>query len=244
MVLALVALCAPAGAQDPHPGLPAEGSPDTAAEESAAEENAHEENAHQENDVAEIEALIATIQARVSALGQAGDQRDQSLEFLTRQVEQAIGDMAVQQDEKAGLLRQNADLNWQVEHLVDDRGELKEELLQVSTEHESSVADLRAELKDMTLLLVVEQDAKAELVGSNEDLQAKLDAAAGERVALTRARHEQGRQIGLLNRKIAAQQTELASLSDALASSEREEERALEPLECAVRIAELLLAQL
>ena len=221
MVLALVALCAPAEAQDPHPGLPAEGSPDTAAEESAAEENAHEENAHQENDVAEIEALIATIQARVSALGQAGDQRDQSLEFLTRQVEQAIGDMAVQQDEKAGLLRQNADLNWQVEHLVDDRGELKEELLQVSTEHESSVADLRAELKDMTLLLVVEQDAKAELVGSNEDLQAKLDAAAGERVALTRARHEQGRQIGLLNRKIAAQQTELTSLSDALASSEQ-----------------------
>ena len=215
MVLALVVLCAPAGAQDPHPGLPAEEGPDTAAEENAPEENPDE------NNVAEIEALIATIQARVSALGQAGNQRDQSLEFLTQQVEKAIGDMAVQQDEKAGLLRQNADLNWQVEHLVDDRGELKEELLQVNTEHETSVADLRAELKDMTLLLAVEQDAKAELAGSNEDLQAKLDAAAGEREALNRARHEQKQQIGLLNRKIAVQQTELTSLSDALTSSER-----------------------
>jgi len=205
-VFALVAMCAPAGAQDPHAGP-------------TAKDNAEE--APVENDVAEIEELMATIQARVSALGQAGDQRDQSLEFLTRQVEKAIGDITVRQDEKAGLIRQNADLNRQVEHLADDRGELKQELQQVNTAHESSVADLRAELKDMTLLLAVEQETKAELASSNEDLQAKLQAAAGAREALNRTRYEQKRQIGMLNRKIAVLQTELTSLSDALASSEQ-----------------------
>ena len=121
LLLVTVALAFPAWAQQPH-----------------------KDSSPEENNVAEIEELIATIQARVEALGQAGQQRDDSLEFLGLQVEKAIGDMTVQQDEKAGLMRQNADLNWQVETLVETRGALKEELLDINSQHEFSMYDLEA----------------------------------------------------------------------------------------------------
>ncbi len=198
LLLVTVALAFPAWAQQP-PG-----------EASAEEEN-----------IAEIEELIATIQARVKALGQAGQQRDDSLEFLGLQVEKAIGDMTVQQDEKAGLMRQNADLNWQVEDLVETRGALKEELLDINSQHESSVSDLEAELKDLTLLLSLEKEAKVELLSANDDLLGKLETAASDRDTLDQVSSEQKQEIGLLNQKISILQAELASLSGSLATSEQ-----------------------
>ncbi len=198
LLLVTVALAFPAWAQQP-PG-----------EASAEEEN-----------IAEIEELIATIQARVNALGQAGQQRDQSLEFLSLQVEKAIGDMTVQQDEKAGLMRQNADLNWKVEDLAETRGHLKEELQEINIRHDSSVSELEAKLAGLTLLLSVETEAKAELLSANDDLVVKLETAANDRSTLDRVSSEQKQQIGLLSRKIAALQGELASLSGSLASSKQ-----------------------
>lgn len=200
--LTMSTLAAPARAQEPHPEVP-------------AEDQAEEQN------IAEIEELIATIQARVNALGEAGSERDQSLEFLSRQVEKAIGGMAVQEDEKAGLLQQNADLNWQVEHLEDTRGALKEELEAVNSQHESSVSELEKEVADLNLLLTVETDAKAELLSANDALVAKLETAMNDRRDLDKVSGEQKEQIGLLNRKVAAQQAELANLSKSLAASER-----------------------
>ncbi len=198
LLLAAVALAAPAWAQPPH-----------------------HDAAAADNNVGEIEQLIATIQARVKALGQAGDQRDQSLEFLTKQVEQAIGDIAGQQDEKAGLIRQNADLNWRVENLVEARGALKQELIEVNSQHDSSVADLEAELADLTNLLSLEKEEKAALLSVNDDLQAKLESAASDRLTLDRMSSEHKREIDQLTREVAVLQGELADLSGALAASKQ-----------------------
>ena len=198
LLMAMVALACPAWAQQPH-----------------------KDSSPEENNVAEIEELIATIQARVKALGQAGRQRDDSLEFLGMQVEKAIGDMTVQQDEKAGLMRQNADLTWQVEDLVETRGALKEELLDINSQHESSVSDLEAELKDLTLLLSLEKEAKVELLSANDDLSAKLETAASDRKTLDQVSGQRKQEIGLLNQKLSVLQAKLASLSGSLATSEQ-----------------------
>ncbi len=198
LLMAMVALAFPAWAQQPHKDF-----------------------APEANNVTEIEELIATIQARVKALGRAGQQRDDSLEFLGLQVEKAIGDMTVQQDEKAGLMRQNADLNWQVETLVETRGALKEELLDINSQHESSVSDLEAELKDLTLLLSLEKEAKVELLSANDDLSSKLETAASDRNTLDQVSSEQRQEIGLLNQKLSVLQAKLTSLSGSLATSEQ-----------------------
>jgi chemotaxis protein MotB len=179
----------------------------------------HVEDAAADDDVAEIEELIARMRARLQALGQATDQRDQSLEFLTKQVEQAIGDIAVQQDEKAGLMQQNADLNWRVESLVESRGALKEELLETSSQHESSVADLEAELADLSQLLSLETEAKAALLGAKDDLVVQLETARKEQASLAQARREQQREIAQLNQQVAALRSELNTVSGALATS-------------------------
>jgi len=218
LLLALLAGPAgPARAQSPQPDVAAQ-------KDGVADTNsvaADETIVSDENDVDDIEKLIATIEARVQALGQAGDQRDQSLDFLTEQVEQAIGDMAVQEDEAAGLKRQNADLNWQVESLVESRGALKEELHEVSSQHESSVAGLEAKLADLTQLLSLETDAKADLLSANDDLLIQLEAAKEERTSLGRVSDGQRQAIVQLSEKVAALQGELTSLSDALAASKQ-----------------------
>ncbi len=198
LLLVIVGLAVPAWAQQPH-----------------------RDSSPEEDNIAEIEELIATIQARVKALGQAGRQRDDSLQFLGMQVEKAIGDMTVQQDEKAGLMRQNADLNLQVENLVEDRGALKEELQDINNQHESSVSDLEAELKDLTLLLSLEKAAKVELLSANDDLLAKLETTASDRRTLDQVSSEQQQEITLLIQKIAVLQAELASVSGSLATSEQ-----------------------
>jgi chemotaxis protein MotB len=212
--LLLALLAAPIGsvqAQSPHPDV-------------AADENglaADETIASDENDVADIEQLIATIEARVQALGDAGDQRDQSLEFLTKQVEQAIGDITVQDDEKVGLKRQNADLNWQVETLNESRGALKQELREVTDQHDSSVASLEAKLADLSQLLSVETEAKAELLSANDDLLQQLEAVKKDHTSLGRVSSEQKQEIVQLNEKVAALQTDLTDLSGALAASKQ-----------------------
>ena len=68
LLLALAVLAGRAAAQEPH----GEATPGPSAEAPAQESV---EAPSEENDVAEIEALIANIQARVNALGQAGNQR-------------------------------------------------------------------------------------------------------------------------------------------------------------------------
>lgn len=174
-----------------------------------------------ENDVDDIEKLIATIEARIQALGAAGDQRDQSLEFLTKQVEQAIGDITVVDDEKAGLKRQNADLNWQVETLNESRGALKQELREVSDQHETSVSSLQAKLADLSQLLSVETEAKAELLSANDDLVRQLEAVKKDHTSLGQVSSEQKQEIVQLNEKVATLETDLASLSGALAASKQ-----------------------
>jgi chemotaxis protein MotB len=198
MLLATAAAVGPAWGQSPDGGASSDG-----------------------NSVAEIEQLMATIEARVQALKQTGNQRDQSLEFLTKQVEQAIGDIAVQQDDREGLVRQNDDLNWRVESLVESRGALKQELVEVNNEHESSVAGLQSELADMNQLLSLETEAKAKLLSANDDLAAQLEAAKQEHATLDRVSSGQQQEIVQLNEKVAALQAELTDLSGALASSKQ-----------------------
>jgi chemotaxis protein MotB len=129
--------------------------------------------------------------------------------------------MTVQQDEKAGLMRQNADLNWQVEDLVETRGALKEEMLDINSQHESSMSDFEAELKDLTLLLSLEKEAKVELLSANDDLSSKLETAASDRSTLDQVSSEQRQEIGLLNQKLSVLQAKLTSLSGSLATSEQ-----------------------
>ena len=219
LLFAAIALAEPAWAQMPHADGPAEA-----------------------NNVGEIEQLIATIQARVKALGQAGNRREESLQFLSKQVEQAIGDMAAQQDEKAGLARQNADLNWRVEDLVKARGTLKQELVEVNTQHETSMSDLESKLTDLTKLLTDEREAKAELLSANGDLMAKLESAASDRQSLGQKSSEQKQEIERLSEEVAGLRGELTSLSDALTVSKQQMAKKEQDLAALQRRLDLALA--
>ena len=153
-------------------------------------QNVPEERSSEEADVAEIENLIATIQARVDALGQASAQRGDALKFLTQQVEKSIANMESQQDENASLRQKNAETDWRIESLVEARTELSQELSHATDEHDNSIAEFQAQVAEITEFLSLEIETTTKLTEENDGLSAKLRGLESDQNALSRSLSE------------------------------------------------------
>ncbi len=181
-------------------------------------QNLPEERSSEEADVAEIENLIATIQARVDALGQASAQRDDALKFLTQQVEKSIGNMASQQGKNASLRQKNAEMDWEIESLVEARTELSEELSRATDEHDNSVAEFQAQLAEITELLSLEIVTTTKLTEENDELSAKLRGIEGDQKALSRSLSEARHAMTTDREALKAQKEENLRLDGELAA--------------------------
>ena len=153
-------------------------------------QNVPEERSSEEADVAEIENLIATIQARVDALGQASAQRGDALKFLTQQVEKSIANMESQQDENASLRQKNAETDWRIESLVEARTELSQELSHATDEHDNSISEFQAQVAEIAELLSLEIETTTKLTEENDGLSAKLRGLESDQNALSRSLSE------------------------------------------------------
>ncbi len=153
-------------------------------------QNVPEERSSEEADVAEIENLIATIQARVDALGQTSAQRGDALKFLTQQVEKSITNMESQQDENASLRQKNAETDWRIESLVEARTELSQELSHATDEHDNSISEFQAQVAEITELLSLEIETTTKLTEENDGLSAKLGGLESDQNALSRSLSE------------------------------------------------------
>ena len=189
-----------------------------------AEPEAELDLSPEEESVAELEAMIADIEARVKALGLTDEEGSDSLEYLSLQVEKAIGDMTIRQDVKADLMDPDAELNWDLEDLVEPGGGVEGELLEVSLgdqPSQASISDLQAELQDAMHLLSLEKESAAELVSANSLLVDKLKSAASAQKTLDRVNREQKDEIGRLSKEVSDLKAELSELALTLANSKQ-----------------------
>jgi chemotaxis protein MotB len=169
-------------------------------------------------DVAEVEDLMAEVQARVDAIGKAAAERDEALLFLTRQVEQAMQNMAGQEDQNTSLQQKNAELNWEVEALAETRVDLNEQLSSLATEHDVAVAELQAQVASLADLLTLERESNASLEAEVGKLSSELDETLRDREEMTQALAEARRTMDDGDGTIATQEEEIAKLNQQLAA--------------------------
>ncbi len=179
--------------------------------------------------LAELEELMARTQARIAALSEAGTERDDALEFLTKQIEQAIGSMAGQEDTNESLKRKNADLNWEIETLLQSDAALSEKLALATEEHAATAQEMETQIAELTQMLSLEEEEKAQLIAANEDLLSKLEASdlalAEVRSAMTaeeQAAADKQEEISRLSQQVASLKADIVIMQAALVSSKRD----------------------
>lgn len=193
VLVLIVGLVAPVGAQD-----------------ESVEPSADEAN------VAELEDLMARIRARVDGIDKAAAQRDEALEFLTEQVDRAMRSLSSQRDQNTSLQQKNADLNWEVESLVESRAELNAQLSSVTTERDTLVSELQIQVAELAELLSLEQQAKAELTEEIAGLSTELRATLDDKEALREQLETMTAALEASEEQVAQQKEQLVELGQRL----------------------------
>lgn len=145
----------------------------------------------------EIQNMIDQLQGRVDRLGEPLP--PDSLESLEKQVNEAINLLLSRQDENV-LLRDKAEgLSTELDMIAGDREELSTELGRLTDERDRTVAELQAQIADLSETLnLTKEDLGAQLAaisGERETLQKELDAERKKAEAVSLAVAEKQKQV-------------------------------------------------
>jgi chemotaxis protein MotB len=172
--------------------------------------------------VDEMSAMIDNIQARIDKMNDAAGERDSTIEFLNRQIEQAIGTLTSRQDENLALRQKTSELTTELDFAAVARGELDAEVSRVTSDRDRIFAELDAQVQAFADLLALEQETTARLRKDLEtrtaELQATLDEkeAFGQQLAsLRKALAEEKEGGGQQLRELDGSRREIASLGEA-----------------------------
>lgn len=186
----------------------------------------------------EIQNMIDQLQGRVDRLGEPLP--PDSLESLEKQVNEAINLLLSRQDENV-LLRDKAEgLSTELDMIAGDREELSTELGRLTDERDRTVAELQAQIADLSETLnLTKEDLGAQLAaisGERETLQEELDAERKKadaqleesELALEEERRKfeaSQEELQLLNVQLKDVREKLAVLTGALDASETKNKR-------------------
>ena len=133
--------------------------------------------------VDEMSAMIDNIQARIDKMNDAAGERDSTIEFLNRQIEQAIGSLTSRQDENLALRQKTSELTAELDFAATTRGELDAEVSRVTRDRDRIFTELDAQVQAFADLLALEQEATARLRKDLETRTAELQATLDEKEA-------------------------------------------------------------
>ena len=175
----------------------------------------------------ETQALIDRMQAKINSINSAASERDREIEFLNKQINDAIQVMASGREDNVTLRENNQNLQGELKDVYATEGDLSARLTELTGEKEKAVATLRSEVSALNDRLSSEQETSTGLRGELGDLAAKLRATAGEKESLDEEL-DQARQalaadektMETRRREIAGLTREIAALKKARASME------------------------
>jgi len=183
---------------------------------------------------AEFDELMADVQARIDAMDEAAAARDESLKFLTDQVEKAMHSFTGQREQVSSLQQKNVELSTEKDFLSKSRAELDAELARVTSERDDVLAAFELKAAETAELLALEKQTTAGLAEKVDHLSLELGAAGQKNATLERELAE-ARQVMVTGQEIMAGQKEesahlerqlgtlreqLAKVADALETSE------------------------
>ncbi len=181
----------------------------------------------------EMNDFAAGLQARADLLNRAAGETDEAIEFLFRQIEDAIDKLSSGHLETVALRRQNLDLSSERDRATETQVELGFEIARLHDENEQTVTTLENEVQKLASLLSLERRATTELRRNLDENAAELRATIGEQDQ-SRRQHLEARKtfdtrISALTEsrdglrvRLSAAESEVARARDKLAAAEQD----------------------
>ncbi len=176
----------------------------------AQEQGKGKEDVYSEEQYRETQALIDRVQAKINTINSAVSERDREIEFLNKQINEAIKFIASERADSVTLRENSEYLQDELKNVYETQDELISRLTEVTSENEKVVADLRSEVSALNERLSREQETATGLRQELGDLAAKLRSTAADQARIEEE-HDEARQALSADKK--PMQSRLAEIS-------------------------------
>ncbi len=173
---------------------------------------------YSEEQYRETQALIDRMQAKINTINSAASERDREIEFLNKQIDDAIKLITSGREDNVTLRENNQYLQGELKDVYATEGDLSVRLTELTSEKETAVATLRSKVSALNDRLSREQETSTGLRGELGDLAAKLRATAGEKKSLEEELDQARRALAADEKALESGQGEIASLKRDIAA--------------------------
>ncbi len=175
---------------------------------------------YSEEQYRETQALIDRMQAKLNTINSAASERDREIEFLNKQINDAIKMISSGRDDNMTLRENNQYLQGELKDVYATEGDLHAKLTEVTGEKETAVATLRSEVSALNDRLSREQETNTGLRGELGDLAAKLRATAGDKKSLEEELDQARQALAAEEKTMESRHQEIAGLKREIAALE------------------------
>ncbi len=166
----------------------------------------------------ETQALIDRMQAKINTINSAASERGKEIEFLNKQIDDAIKLMASGREDNVTLRENNQYLQGELKDVYATEGDLSVRLTELTGEKEKAVANLQSEVSALNDRLSREEETSTGLRGELGDLAAKLRATAAEKKSLEEELDQARQALAADEKTVASRRQEIAGLKREIAA--------------------------
>ncbi len=189
------------------------------------------EDVYSEEQYRETQALIDRMQAKINTINSAASERDKEIEFLNKQINEAIKFIASGREDNVTLRENNEYLQGELKNVYETQDELSSRLTEVASEKEKVVADLRSEVSALNERLSRGQETATGLRQELGDLAAKLRSTAADKARIEEDLDEARHALSADKKTMESRLAEIASLKRDIAALGADKARIEEDLD-------------
>ncbi len=175
------------------------------------------------------------MQAKINTINSAASERDKEIEFLNKQINDAIKMISSGREDNVTLRENNQYLQDELQDVYATEDDLHAKLTEVTGEKEKAVASLRSEVSTLAERLSRERETTTGLRGELGDLAAKLRATAAEKESIEQDLDQARRALAADRKAMESRQGEIAGLKREIAALGAEKESIEQDLDQARR---------
>ncbi len=189
------------------------------------------EDVYSEEQYRETQALIDRMQAKINTINSAASERDKEIEFLNKQINEAIKFIASGREDNVTLRGNNEYLQGELKNVYEAQDELSSRLTEVTSEKEKVVVDLRSEVSALNERLSREQETATGLRQELGDLAAKLRSTAADKARTEEDLDEARQALSADKKTVESRLAEIATLKREIAALGADKARIEEDLD-------------
>ena len=169
----------------------------------------------------ETQNLIDEMQRRIDQINDVSSARDEEIEFLNKQINEAIQHIVTQRKDNTSLQQNNLVVREELTSLYTTQDELNAKLTEVTRDRETVVADLRSQIAELIDLLTAEKDTTARLRDGVGTLSVELQSTKGEKERTQKDLSDARSAMSAAEQEMARRRDEIEGLVGKLSAAEK-----------------------